>query len=77
VAIHDPKAEKNIFKKGFGRLKDMLQTKEQKTQSETKVNCNLIFNELSRFVQHFVNFSLPYEDANDLLIQFCDEYQIE
>lgn len=72
VPYHDPKEEKNFFKKGFGKLKGMLQSKEEKHKLEMKTNQNLIFNELSRFVQHFINFMLPYEQANDILIYFCD-----
>jgi hypothetical protein len=50
----------------------MLQNKDQKNAQEIKNNQNMIFNELSKFVQHFINFSLPYALANDLLIQFCE-----
>mmetsp|Transcript_20917 Transcript_20917/g.19974 ORF Transcript_20917/g.19974 Transcript_20917/m.19974 type:complete len:445 (+) Transcript_20917:1627-2961(+) len=62
---------------GFGKLKGMLKHKEQKCLDDFKTHSNLIFNELTGFVQHFVNFSLPYEDSNDILIQFCDFYQLE
>lgn len=69
--------EKNFFKKGFGKLKNVFQTKEQKSSIEMKTNQNLIFNELSKFVQHFINFSLPYEEANNLLVYFCEYFQME
>jgi len=52
----------------------MLQHKEQKEENDLKSNSNMIFNELSKFVQHFVNFYLPYEDANKLLFKFCEQY---
>ena len=41
---------------------------------EIQANSNLIFNELSRFVQYFINFGLPYEQANDILIYYCDTF---
>lgn len=41
---------KSFIKKGFGKLKDMLSTKEQKLEVDFKPHMNLVFNELSRFV---------------------------
>ena len=36
-----------------------------------------MFNELSRFVSHFINFGLPYHQANSLLIKVCECFQLE
>ena len=59
-------AQKSGVNKLFsGKLiKGMLKTKEEKSSQKIKDHQNLIFNELSRFVTHFINFSLPYEQAN-------------
>eukprot|EP00347_Sterkiella_histriomuscorum_P016146 403354306 len=69
--------DKNIFKKGFKSLKGMLQTKEAKQMQEIKINQNLIFNELSRFISFFINFGLAYEQANDILISYCESFQLD
>jgi len=50
-------------------LKGMLQTKDDKNRSDLKEHQNLVFNELSRFVTYFINLSLPYEQANQLLVE--------
>lgn len=42
-----------------------------------KYQQNLVFNELSRFVTHFINFGIPYGKANELLIGLCDHFQLE
>ena len=37
----------------------------------------MIFNELSRFVTYFNNLNLPYEQANQLLIESCEQFMLE
>ncbi|CDW77618.1 rab-like gtpase activating [Stylonychia lemnae] len=78
-AIQDQKnqSEKNIFKKGFKQLKGMLSLKDSKHLQEAKANQNLIFNELSKFVNFFINFGLAYEQANEILINYCENFQLE
>ena len=68
MQANNPQKEKNIFKKGFKSLKGMLQTKEAKQSEELRANQSLIFNELSKFVNFFVNFGLSLDSANDLLL---------
>lgn len=70
-------SDSNIFKKGFRGLKKLIQTSEEKHLIELKTNANLIFNELSRFVNHFINLSLPYEQAHEILIWTCSEFMVE
>lgn len=41
------------------------------------MNANLIFNELSRFVCHFINLGLPYEQAHEILKWACDVFLVE
>ena len=65
--------EQSIFKKGLKSLSGIWQTKKQTPQSHQ----NLVFNELSRFVQFFINFQLSFELANTILLHYCDMYQIE
>ena len=69
--------DSNIFKKGIKSLKSMIQTKEEKQTIEFKSNANLIFNELSRFVNFFINLTLPYEQAHDILMWACDQFLVE
>ena len=69
--------DSNIFKKGFKGLKGLIQTKEEKQQLELKANANLIFNELSRFVAHFINLTLPYEQSHEVLIWTCENFQVD
>ena len=54
-----------------------MKTKEEKLELELKENANLIFNELSRFVNHFINLTLPYEQAHEVLIWSCDTFQVD
>lgn len=65
------------FKKGFGKIKGLMQSKEQKFNEEVAKHSNMIFNELSKFVQHFCNMALPFSQANELLIYFCNMFQME
>lgn len=37
----------------------------------------MIFNELSHFVQHFINLNLPFEQANDTLLQCCEHFNVD
>lgn len=36
-----------------------------------------MFNELSRFVNHLINFSVPYDQANELVVFCCEQFQLE
>lgn len=38
---------------------------------------NIIFNTLSKFLYHFVNFQLPFETAKEALLQFCNKYELD
>lgn len=58
-------------------LKGILQSKDNKQKDDLKPHQNLIFNELSRFVNFFINFCLPYEQANQLLLTICEEFQLD
>ena len=44
---------------------------------ELKYQQNLVFNELSRFVSYLINFGVPYQEANTLLISICEHFQLE
>ena len=55
----------------------MLQTKDEKFKSDMKEHQNLIFNELSRFVTYFINLSLPYDQANSILQDACEQFMVE
>ena len=58
----DETKDKNIFKKGFRSLKNIMpKTKEEKVKIELKANANVIFNELNRFVQYFINMQMPID----------------
>jgi len=54
-----------------------VQSKEAKFNEEATKHANLIFNELSKFVMHFCNMALPFDQAHELLIYFCNVYQVE
>ena len=54
-----------------------MQSKESKLIEEIKIHSNLIFNELSRYVQFLCNFNVPFDKANNLLIFLCDYYQMD
>ena len=69
--------ESSMFKKGFKSLKNLMQTKEDKFKEELKQYGNMIFNELSRYVTHFINLNLPYEYAHEILLWCCEEYCME
>jgi len=70
-----------VFKKGIGKLngkvKTLMQSKESKFNEEAVRFQSLIFNELSRFVHHFCNMMVPFDEAHELLIYFCNLYQVE
>lgn len=57
----EKKDAKEFFKKGGRFFKKIMQTKEDKFKEELRQNQNMIFNELSHFVQHFINLNLPFE----------------
>jgi hypothetical protein len=54
------KNPKEFFKKGGRFLKGVFQTKEDKNKQLLSNHQNMIFNELSHFVQHFINLNLPF-----------------
>ena len=58
-------------------VKTTVQSKESKFNEEVKIHTNLIFNELSRYVQFLCNFNVSFEKANNLLIFLCDFYQMD
>lgn len=37
----------------------------------------MIFNELSKFVQFFINFGLRFETSNDLLMELCEGFLLD
>lgn len=49
------------------KLKDAFKTKEEKQKEELKENSNLVFDVLSQFINFFINFNLPFSQANKLL----------
>jgi hypothetical protein len=54
-----------------------MQSKEKKFKEDIAKHQNLIFNELSKFVVNFCNMAVPFEDAHELLIYFCNVYEME
>ena len=54
-----------------------MQSKESKFNEDAMKHSNIIFNELSRFVHHFCTMAVPFKEAQELLIHFCDKYQVE
>jgi hypothetical protein len=59
---------KAFFAKGSRFIKGLIQTKEEKTKQVIDSHQNMIFNELSHFVTHFINLNLPFQQANELLL---------
>lgn len=66
--------ERGFFRKGFSSLKGLLAAGKP---PDARASHNLVFNELSRFVQSSINLGLPLEQAQQLLLGFCDQYQVE
>lgn len=56
---------KSTFNKGFGKLngkiKGLMQSKEQKFNVEAEKHQTLIFDQLSKYVQHFCNMAVPFD----------------
>ena len=54
-----------VFKRGFGKLdgkiKGLMQSKEQKFNEEAAKHQTLIFDQLSKYVQHFCNMAVPFD----------------
>ena len=69
--------DSNLITKGFKSLRGFLQTKEDKFKEELKLYANMIFNELSRYVAHFINLNLPYEYAHEILLWCCEEFCVD
>ncbi|CDW76802.1 tbc domain-containing protein [Stylonychia lemnae] len=38
---------------------------------------NIIFNSLSKFLYHFVNFQLSFESSKEVLLAFCNKYELD
>ena len=72
----NPKSKK-ILGMGLGKIKNLMTSKESKFNEEILVHTNLIFNELSRYVQFLCNFGVPFEKANNLLIFLSNFYQMD
>jgi len=58
-------------------FKNLVQSADEKFRADVRDHQNLIFNELSRFVNFFVNICLPYEQAYQLLTEACDFFQLD
>jgi hypothetical protein len=71
------KAGKSLFGKTFGKIKKAIQSKEEKFSDEVTKHTNLIFNELSKYVQYLCNFGVKFEQANNLLLYLCNYYQMD
>jgi hypothetical protein len=72
-----PAKSKKILGMGLGKIKNFITSKESKFNEEVLVHSNLIFNELSRYVQFLCNFGVPFEKANNLLIFLSNFYQMD
>jgi hypothetical protein len=57
-------------------LKVALSAKE-KQKIDYSRHQNLVFNELSKFSNLFINFSVPYDWANELLVHFLAFYHLD
>ena len=62
---------------GFKQLKGMFQSGEKERTEQIRQNQSLVLTELSRFVQYMVNFGLSHQQSHDLLVSFCDYFQLE
>jgi hypothetical protein len=71
-----PVQAKSLMKAGLSKLKGALVQKE-KPKIDYSHHQNLIFNELSKFSNYFINFSVPYDWANELLVFFINSFQLE
>lgn len=38
---------------------------------------NIIFNCISKFLYHFVNFQLSFENSKEILLSFCTKYELD
>ena len=55
----------------------MTKSKETKMNEEILKNSNLLFSELSRYVQYFCNYNVQFSETNALLLQLCSHYQMD
>lgn len=76
--IEQEESKKSTFEKfksmANSKLKEAFKTKEEKLKEELKENSNLVYDVLSQFITFFINFSLPFSQANKLLTDFCEHY---
>jgi len=56
----------------------MFDKKEEKKEDFEDIphSQNLIFNELTRFVNYFVNLTVSFEQSHEVLLEACDKYQL-
>ena len=67
----------NLFNKGFAAVQSLMKSKETKFDEEVQRNANLIFAELSRYTGFLCNFMVPFEKANELLLNLCLKYGMD
>ena len=72
--LKNPLVDANILSAGFKGLKKMMQSSEEKETISLQANASLIFNELSKFVTHFINLNLSYEKAHEVLFWACNRF---
>ena len=58
-------------------VRNLMKSKEQKFDEEVGKNSNLIFSELSRYTGLLCNFMVPFERANELLLNLCLKYGMD
>ena len=66
-----------MFGKALKTIQNLAKSKETKFEEEVNKNSNLIFGELSRYVGLLCNFMVPFERANNLLIELSLKYAMD
>ena len=58
-------------------FKDMNKSSEAKQQTKLKEHSTLVIEEVQKFVKFFISFNVPFSQANRLLVQSCEKYEIQ
>jgi len=66
---------------GLGKIQKMMNKEKLMQQAEAQPDFrdyqSVIFTELSKYVHHFVNFHLPFDMAHEIVLTYCQAYEID
>jgi hypothetical protein len=56
---------------------DKKDGKKQTMRIHKSLAQNIIFNTISNFLIHFINFKYPFDESREIILHFCKKYELD